>query len=52
MYFVIEIGTLIKRFRLANKLAFYLTTCTWYTIALQKLPFLWAIVCDQRHAYK
>ena len=26
MYFVIEIGTLIKRFRLANKLAFYLTT--------------------------
>ena len=26
MYFVIEIGTLIKRFRLANKLTFYLTT--------------------------
>ena len=38
MYFVIEIGTtLIKRFRLANKLTFYLITCSWYTIAFQKL---------------
>ena len=32
MYFITEIGTLIKRFRLANKLTFYLTTIFLYLV--------------------
>ena len=61
MYFVIEIGTLIKRFRLANKLAFYLTTIFLYIvhhsipkvkldISVNYLVFSIHLHRDQRHS--